>query len=75
MERTVHVTAGASLQSGDGKGTGMNHLNTRNRRQRKSECCNAPMIGGVQCETCGSDGKLHVEQPDRLVGTAEEAEL
>ena len=24
---------------------------------RLSECCNAPMIGGVQCEACGSDGK------------------
>ena len=24
---------------------------------RLSKCCNAPMIGGVQCEACGSDGK------------------
>ena len=23
---------------------------------RRSQCCDAPMIGGVQCEACGSDG-------------------
>ena len=24
----------------------------------ESECCGGRMIGGIQCETCGSDGKL-----------------
>ena len=27
-----------------------------------SECCEARMIGGVQCESCGSDGKI--KKPD-----------
>jgi hypothetical protein len=28
------------------------------KKQKLSECCKAPMIGGVQCENCGSDGKF-----------------
>ena len=28
------------------------------KKQKLSECCNAPMIGRVQCENCGSDGKF-----------------
>ena len=27
----------------------------------RSLCCNAPMIGGVQCETCGSHGDAQRE--------------
>ena len=31
-------------------------------RQEKSECCGARMIGGIQCEACGSNGKIEVEE-------------
>lgn len=27
-------------------------------KNRKSECCGARMIGGIQCESCGSNGKF-----------------
>lgn len=27
-------------------------------KKKTSECCNAPMLGGVQCEVCGSNGKF-----------------
>ena len=26
-------------------------------KEEKSSCCNARMIGGVQCEACGADGR------------------
>lgn len=28
------------------------------KKQKLSDCCKAPMIGGVQCENCGSNGKF-----------------
>jgi hypothetical protein len=28
------------------------------KKQKLSECCNAVMLGGVQCENCGSNGKF-----------------
>lgn len=37
-----------------------NKLNKKN--QEKSECCGARMLGGIQCETCGSNGKLEEEE-------------
>lgn len=27
-------------------------------KETLSECCGGRMIGGIQCEVCGSDGKL-----------------
>lgn len=27
------------------------------REQKKSVCCDAPLIGGAQCESCGADGR------------------
>jgi hypothetical protein len=29
------------------------------QKKKLSECCGAPMIGGVQCENCGSNGKFN----------------
>lgn len=26
--------------------------------RKESECCGARMLGGIQCEACGSDGKF-----------------
>jgi hypothetical protein len=31
---------------------------TKIKKVKLSECCNAPMLGGVQCEVCGSNGKF-----------------
>lgn len=31
----------------------------------ESECCDGRMIGEIQCEVCGSDGKLKRIQPIR----------
>ena len=31
-------------------------------KEKESECCGARMIGGIQCETCGSDGKIEAEE-------------
>jgi len=31
---------------------------TKVKKQKLSECCKAPMIKGVQCENCGSNGKF-----------------
>lgn len=30
----------------------------KTKKDKLSECCGARMIGGVQCENCGSDGKF-----------------
>jgi len=30
----------------------------KTKKQKLSECCKSPMIGGVQCENCGSNGKF-----------------
>ncbi len=32
-----------------------------------SECCGAPMLSGIQCEACGSDGKLARDEKDQLL--------
>lgn len=31
--------------------------------EKKSLCCNANLINGIQCETCGADG-THFEEAD-----------
>ena len=31
---------------------------TKIKKEKLSQCCNAPMLGGVQCENCGSNGKF-----------------
>jgi methionyl-tRNA synthetase len=32
-----------------------------------SDCCNADMIGGVQCEACGSDGIMSTEEKNEII--------
>lgn len=47
--------------------TTQNH-NQQPESQKKSICCNADMIGGVQCVTCGADGR---EECETCGGTGE----
>ena len=42
--------------------------------EQLSECCKAPMLKGIQCETCGSDGiiklnKKHVKIPKTVINS------
>lgn len=43
------------------------------RRDNLSECCNAPMIGDIQCEACGSNGIVNHDVCTRCQGSDESA--
>lgn len=41
-------------------------------KKKISECCKAPMLGGVQCENCGSNGKFNngtavIKRMDKII--------
>jgi hypothetical protein len=41
--------------------------NTKIKKEKLSECCNAPMVRKVQCEVCGSDGKLKTKNTIQII--------